>query len=247
MGMHFGGSHGFMMDNNATGLGFEDAFNAIGDSKFAGYQMAKLSEGLKGQNDIMYGNLGYYAGGQQTAMDLIDGKKKIEYDLDEGQGAMGHAGEDNMTIHLAKQAMLTGKERGFEQSAAMYASTFVREGYLIDQWSDFENQTGMKSGETSQKMKDYMELKATKYQLGSLGALEEMGFSVKGNEKYEAVQAGLVYSALTGKAGMFDWSDGNNLKLNYAGEDGGRSFYNNELVNLLTKVRPCVWTDLGAS
>jgi hypothetical protein len=66
----------------------------------------------------------------------------------------------------------------------------------------------MKSSEMSQDVRDYMEWQASKAQVGSLAMLEGMGLSVKGNKNYETIQAGLVYSALTGEAGMFDWSDG---------------------------------------
>jgi hypothetical protein len=65
----------------------------------------------------------------------------------------------------------------------MYTSTFVREGFLIDQWSSLESKKGMKSSEMSQDVRDYMEWQASKVQVGSLAMLEGMGLSVKGNTK----------------------------------------------------------------
>jgi hypothetical protein len=140
--------------------------------RYAGFQLDQLSKGDEGNTTINLVNLGHYAGGHNTSEDVINGKKKIVYDLDERGGQYGHAGEDNMTIHLAKQAILKGNAEGYDQKAAMYTSTFVREGFLIDQWKNADLREGVNTGAAGSRQNYNMEWDATKVQASSLAYLK---------------------------------------------------------------------------
>jgi hypothetical protein len=187
---------------------------------------------------------------------VINGKKKIVYDL-EGAGNYGHAGEDNMTIHLAKDAILRGTDAGNNAKVAWYTSTFVKEGMLIDEWSNWENDTGIKSSDAGKGVKHDMEQMASANQAIALRLLKEntgigTGYDEKmqnnllsqgvqnvmtgGMPEYAELEAMVNYSAITGDPGMFDWGGGRdsnakkNLLLNSMYKE---ALENNDIESLL--------------
>jgi hypothetical protein len=214
LGLSYVSGQDFQRNDGAGGVSLDQGIQvAAQDMNFVGFQAANAGSAT-GQSTITYVNTGYLSGNalaQGISMDVINGTKKIAYDLNENNGTFGYAGgiNDNSTIHLASQAVLDPGESDLNQKLAFYTSTMDREGLLLNDHASLDAQVSDLGQNEQLSINKNLELEATKAQLGVMADLDQnLGISVAGSAKYEALTGALAYSAITGDEGVLDYSSG---------------------------------------
>ncbi|URA10666.1 hypothetical protein [Thermospira aquatica] len=205
-------TNGQIVNDTSGGIGLVNLVDAMGSLNYVGFQAANVNGGDKGLSRISYVNMGYLSGDMQnmkTAMDVINDKKRIEFNL-EGEGNYGYAGEDNRTIHLNREAILADDDAELRAKLAHYTATVMHEGLHLDQHA-WLAANGLEADDITLERMAYEQSTKTL-------ALLNLRFGLNvGGSKYEDVAMAGAYFALTGDSDTLDMS-GRSLKVKVDGK-----------------------------
>ncbi|URA10590.1 hypothetical protein [Thermospira aquatica] len=205
-------TNGQIVNDTSGGIGLVNLVDAIGSLNYVGFQYKNVHGGDEGLSRISYVNMGYLSGDLQnmkTAMDVINDKKRIEFDL-EGEGEYGYAGEDNRTIHLNREAILADDDADLRAKLAHYTATVMHEGFHIDQ-HEWLAKNGYEMDDVILERMAYEQSTKTLALLSARFGLDVIG------SKYEEVARQGAYFALTGDSDTLDMS-GRSLKVKVDGK-----------------------------
>ncbi|URA09903.1 hypothetical protein [Thermospira aquatica] len=184
---------GQIVNDTSGGIGLVNLVDAIGSLNYVGFQYKNVHGGDEGLSRISYVNMGYLSGDMQnmkTSLDVINNKKRIEFDL-EGEGNYGYAGEDNRTIHLNREAILADDDAELRAKLAHYTATVMHEGLHLDQHA-WLAANGLEADDITLERMAYAQSTMT---LALLQA--NFGLGVGGSKYEEVAMAGAMF-AMTG-------------------------------------------------